>query len=150
MEDEGKKPDAGLEEMTIHDSEAIIDDLYGQVKDRITLGGVKPSNAMTMITYCMTAVEKQKGLTGPDKKRIVDHLVRRLVGEIPGDDGDKVALEAAVELLLLPLIDTLVAASRRKLDLNKDGVVTADEVCRTTASCWRMCFPCCLPAPPAP
>jgi hypothetical protein len=185
MEDEGKKPpaghkkvrrrggdfasdnvaaaplpdagqsDAGLEEVTIHASEAlgmqaIVDALYGQVKDRIILKDVKPSNVMIMLTYGMTAVEKQKGLTGPEKKEVVVHLVRRLVGEIPGDDEDKVALQAAVELLLPPLIDTLVAASRGKLDLNKDGVVTADEVSQTTASCWRMCFPCCFPAPPAP
>ena len=151
----GDWSDAELVDVTVHASatpsmQAIVDALYDQIKDRIVLKDVKPSNVMIMLTCVMTAVEKQKKLSGPEKKEVVVHLVRRLVGEIPGDDEDKQALQAAVELLLPPLIDTLVAASRGKLDLNKDGVVTADEVSQTAASCWRMCFPCCFSAPPAP
>ena len=126
---------------------AIIDALYGQIKNRIILQDVKPSNVMIILTCVMAACEKQKSLSGPEKKEAVVYLVRRFVGEIPGDNGDRQTLQAAVELLLPPLIDTLIAATRGKLDLNKDGVISADEVSQATAGCWRMCFPCCSPAP---
>lgn len=125
-------------------TQATVDALYDQIRGRIILKDVKPSNVMSMLTYAMAAVEKQKGLTGPEKKGVVVHLVRRVVGEIPGGAEDKQALQAAVELFLPPLIGTLVAACRGKLDLNKDGVVTADEVSQTAARCWRMWFPCCF------
>ena len=127
--------------------QAIVDALYDQIKERIVLKDIKASNAMLLLTFTMAAVEKQKQLSGPEKKEVVVSLVGRLVGEIPGDIEDKLALQAAVELILPPLIDTLVAATRGKLDLNKDGVVSADEVAQSSAGLWRTCFPCCFSAP---
>jgi hypothetical protein len=121
--------------------QAVVDSSYEEVKRHITIKDVKPSNIMIMLTRAMSVVDRVKGLSGPEKKEVVVHLVRRLLDEIPGDSEEKGLLRAAVELILPPLIDTLVAASRGKLDLNSDGAVTAGEVARVSAGCWKMCFP---------
>lgn len=117
---------------------ALIDALYDQVRARVVLRDLKPSNAMIMLTYAMATVERQRSLSGLEKKEFATQIVRRLVGEIPGDAADKLALQAAVDLLFPPLIDTLVAAGRGLLDVNSDGVISHDEL----SGCWRRLFCC--------
>jgi hypothetical protein len=125
--------------------QAIIDRLYIQIRMSIALKDTTTGNAMLMLTTAMAAAEKQKHLSGADKKRVVVTLVGRLVGDIPRNSEDKRALVSAVDLLLPSLIDTLVAATLNKFDLNRDGDVSAAEVGKASASLWRACFTCCLP-----
>jgi len=120
-----------------------VDALYDGLKKSLVLEELKASNVVGSITHVMTFVEKQKGLTGSEKKEAVVRLIERLVGEIPGDGEDKLALQSAVQIFLSPTIDIIVAAVRGQLDLNKDGVVTPDEIVQASANCWRACFPCC-------
>jgi hypothetical protein len=106
----------------------IADGLYDHIKLSFDLGRVQASNVIGLLTYVMAVVEKQKSLSGPEKKEVAINLVERLAGEIPGDGG--VALQTAVRFLLPPFIDTIVAATRGQLDIN-----------RASAGC---CSPCCL------
>lgn len=127
------------------------DDLYDAVKERFLSGKVKPTNIINIITFVMTLVERKQGLSGPEKKELVISLVEHFLAEATkgSSDEEKLALQAAVQLLLPPMIDSIVSATRGQLDINRDGAVSPTEVVQVSRSCWMACFPCCFSQNPA-
>jgi len=119
--------------------QATVDAIYDKVKAGIELRDVTAGNIMTLLTLTMVAVEQS--VSGPGKKAVAVAVVRRLAGEIPGDAGDRLAVQGAVDLLLPALIDTVVDATRGELALNGARP-------RAARPSWAACCPC-LPSAPA-
>ena len=98
-------------------AEAALDALYDQVRATFT-GRVSVASVLNIATYTMAAVEKLGGMSGPQKKDSVVHVIARLVGELPADQEDREAIQAAVRLLLPSIIDTIVSATKGQIDIN--------------------------------
>lgn len=103
--------------------------IYDVAKASIVTEKVTVSGVTIMVTAAMGAVEKIKSLNGSQKKELVLHVVNRIVGEIPADDEDKQAIQAAAALAPV-LIDTLVNAARGGLGIGgKNGVGCSCVIC---------------------
>jgi len=106
-----------------------VDMIYDVAKASIVTEKVTVSGVTIMVTAAMGAVEKIKSLNGSQKKELVLHVVNRIVGEIPADDEDKQAIQAAAALAPV-LIDTLVNAARGGLGIGgKNGVGCSCVIC---------------------
>ena len=125
-----------------HSYPRLISALYNHIKEKFVYEAVNASNVINLIMFVMVLVENQKNLTGYQKKGIVVYLVELFIEEISGDKEDKLALQSAVQLLLPSIVDTIITATRGQFDLNKDGIVTPDEIAEVSANCWSACISC--------
>ena len=134
----------------ISDIGELVGQLCAEVKKAVDLQTITPESIFKMLMSVMGLVERQKQLSGPQKKQAVIDVVNRLVDEIPAEAEEKAAIMSAIQLLLPSLIDTIVSVSLGELDINGDGRISGDELQTAGKACLKKCFPCCFPtAPPA-
>ena len=103
---------------TVLEAKQNADKLYDAIKASIGTQSISVASVIIMITTAMVEVEKITSLTGPQKKELVIHVIGRLIDEIPSNQEDKAAIKSAFVLFAPSIIDTIVAASRGKYNLN--------------------------------
>lgn len=116
-------------------TEVVFGGLYDLVRERFTLSTIRAENVVTLLMFIAAAADREESLSGAERQQVVLCLVDRLLGEIPGDAGEKLALQAAVQLLLPPLVDALAEAGRGAAGAARRG---------GAPGCWAHCFPCCF------
>lgn len=97
------------------DANHLTDLVYDAVRNGFGPQTVTPASVLVLMTLAMRAVERMGTSTGPEKKAIVLHVVRRLLEEIPEQQSDRAMIIAAAEVMLPAAIDTVIAAARGKL-----------------------------------
>lgn len=110
--------EAAIELSSPSEPHTATDDLYEQIRRKINLEKFSAADAVNLITTAMVAAEKVGGMTGPEKKGTVLHLLERLIAEIPVSNENKAAIQLAVATLAPGIIDTIVAASRGQVVIN--------------------------------
>lgn len=90
--------------------------------------------SLALLVAQMQVAEK-KDISGENKKRTVLTLVNNFIQTSSLDSVQKERV-ALVSTIVLPLlIDIIVAASKNVFDLNRDGVISSDEVSRKLFCC---------------
>ena len=97
----------------------LIDQLSGQLQDAIEGREITPASIMGIATIAMAMVERQKNMSGDDKKALVIILLHNIVDATEMDDGDKAAVSLIIETTIPSAIDLLIDASKGGLDIDR-------------------------------
>lgn len=111
------------------DIDEVVDKVVNQVRktfgNRFTSG-----NVATLISEAMEACETFRVASGPKKKSIVIAAIEKIAEESIDDD----TLRAATTLLVPSIIDSLISAYKKQIDLGTEPVVQIARKCR-----WLCC-----------
>ncbi len=99
---------------------SLVDSLYDQVLSHIRSKQIKVRDLVVIATKAMELVQKVPELTGSERKNIVIDVVVKIVDDSNLLSGeDEAAALMFIEMTLPTLIDTVVNAYKKHIDLKK-------------------------------
>ena len=111
----------------------LVADLTESLKQGFDNFEIDENNIIDYIVRVMAIVEKQKQLSGIEKKAVVIEILLRLVDSLNRlNDESKMRVKTLVKTLAPSVIDTIVSATKGALSVNK-------KVEEATKKCFSKC-----------
>lgn len=119
----------------------LVDTVYAQVRANIKdFSKLTAPEITQMILVAMGRMNQFKNMPGSSKNVVVCKVAEMLINDMP--EGE-LKIASQVMITFLPsLISNIIEYTKGKFDLNKDGVVTEEEVktvCFNIFSCFKCC-----------
>lgn len=96
----------------------IVDEIYDNIEFIIENKQVNTATIVSITVSLMKNVELYPQLSGEDKKKVVLHLLNKIVDEEIPDEGELQNVKMILQTTIPIMIDTIVSADKKKLRLN--------------------------------
>jgi len=93
--------------------ESDIDKLYNDII-KTQKDGFDIADIVKIVQYCVKFMNKNKKLSGNEKKKVVIYSINKLIKEIDIPDNTKVVLLSTIELIVPNTIDIIVKIYKNK------------------------------------
>lgn len=114
----------------------VFDDLYAKIHAEVLEGDFDIGDAAEVANRAMEFLNKYPDMPGKVKRDMVPRLVRKLIADIPMDEGLRAGLLVASNALIPKLVEIIYKAWMKKFDLNGDGKITLDEYEEVCCGCY--------------
>jgi hypothetical protein len=97
----------------------LLGQLYKRFAKAIGDRELTPGTVIAITAIAMMIVERQKNMTGDEKKALALALLHKLADETEMEDNDREALHLLIDSVAPGAIDAIISASKKEFDLNK-------------------------------
>jgi len=101
------------------EDQVLVDTLYDRFRGAVGISEVDADTIVSITTLAMVVVDRQKNMSGEDKKQLVLHLLKRLVNDTDMIDKDKDATILVINAIVPSVIDTIINATKGGFDINR-------------------------------
>ena len=114
----------------INETTKLIMSLVSKLKTSFDQYSLDENNIIDYVVRIMTLVEQQKNLSGFEKKAVVIEVLTRLVDDTNKLNSEsKSALKSIIKIVVPGLIETIVAASKGLIAVNKKVEESVKKCC---------------------
>jgi len=97
----------------------LVDELFESLVDAVGDEEINAGSIITIASLAMVIVERQRHLSGDDKKALVIELLHKLVNSRDMSSKEKRKINLVIDATVPSVIDTIIDASKGGLDVNK-------------------------------
>jgi len=114
----------------VNETTKLIMSLVTKLKTSFDQYSLDENNMIDYVVRIMTLVEQQKNLSGFEKKAVVIEVLTRLVDDTNKLNSDaKVALKSIIKIVVPGVIETIVAATKGLIAVNKKVEESVKKCC---------------------
>ncbi len=114
----------------INETTKLIMSLVSKLKASFDQYSLDENNMIDYVVRIMTLVEQQKNLSGFEKKAVVIEVLTRLVDDTNKLNSEsKAALKSIIKIVVPGVIETIVAASKGLIAVNKKVEESVKKCC---------------------